>query len=407
MTKKHSPLVLFSLFFTFFQFAVNAQDSIVLTNGTGFSGLIKNKGWVKTPEQILFEKEGERFEYGPNELKEFYVNGDKYISRTVDINITNQNIQGLKTSTQQEIVTRHIFLRVLVEGQANLYSYRLVRTHFFTSQGNGFLELTKLKTNSGGTVDRYVGQLKVLWKDCSEDLKIEKIRFTSSSLAKAFERYNLCVSDGSTYVVKKNPIRKGLFLVAGYKFVDYDLSGSGFYSNFTFKDPNNGTLNFGIGFELSPLNNSDRFQIYNDLLYQPITFEAEYRDFTSNDQFVDYDLKVDVSYLILTNLVRYNFRDDLKKFTFYLNGGLTQAFLISDNSTERSNSVFFGRETMRDRQPLAGEIKTYTLSGVLGAGFRKDRLSLEARYIFKPEPSSFPNLSNAESINLLLSYKIL
>ncbi len=407
MVKKNTYTLLISLCAFFISDAALAQDSIVLANGKGISGLIKNKGWVKTPDQILFERDGEKFKYSPLELSEFYVNGDKYISKGVKINITNQSLQGLAKGYQQEIVSKTIFLKVLVEGNSSLYSHRLVRTHFFASKAKTFLELTNLKTRSGGNAVRYIGQLRVLWNNCDQDLNIEKIRFATSSLIKAFERYNSCSGNGSDYVVKKNPLRKSLFALAGYKLIDYDLSANSFYSNFMLNGSDTGRFNFGVGFELGILNNSDRFQIYNDLLFQQYKYEGSYRDATSDDQFIDYDLAVDVAYLELANLARYNFGDDFENLTFFLNGGLAHAFLVSDRSSEKSNSVFFGTETMRDRRPLGGQIKSYTLSGIIGLGLRINQFLLEARYRFKPEAASFPKLSNAESINFLLSYKIL
>lgn len=387
------------------------NGKIKLSDQSELDVLMDYGGWIKTPEQLKVKYQDEVRIYEPEQLLEFTIDGDRYISRKVNLDITNQDLQKLNSTINQQTELRHIFLRVLVDGAASLYSFRDTRTHYFVSKSgeSEIIELDNLKRMLNSSVSyskKYVGQLSLLLADCVESGRVDKVRFAKSSLLKVIKEYNQCKEGGSNYVVKKNPIKAELLLLGGYKSSTYELPSEGFYSNYILDSDSDGNLTFGVGLNINLLRNTERLQFYNELLYQQYGFSGSYRDQRLPQQFFDYQLDVDLSYLELSTLIRFNFTDNNKKLRPFLNAGMVNAFQLSDNSSESVNIVFFDAETLREREPLEDQIVSHRLFFTFGAGLEFSRFSFEFRYGFNPEISGFPVIVKSEIINLLLGVQL-
>ncbi len=384
--------------------ALNAQNAkIELLDGTHLEGEIDYNGWVKTPSEIKVSVQGETVVYTPFQILGFEVNGDRYVSRVVDLNTTGQNLQSLTDFTKLESIEKRVFLKALVQGNIGLYTYSDTRIHFFATKGSDITELLRLKRLKKATLNRYVGQLNILFSDCNQPPRAENIQFSATSLKRAVVAYNECVAGNSLFIEKKYPIQVSLYVVGGYKTSSLEIANQ----NWQLDSNSSGSPTYGLGMDVNLLRKTKKLQLYNELLLQSYKFEASYREQRLEQQYIDYFLNVDVSYVEINSLIRYNFGSDSDKLNVFANAGVNNAIQLSDSSTEYSNSFFFGEVNRMDREPLDGGIKTSRLSFSLGLGLRYKFAHAELRYGFKPKLSDFPAISNTNDLNFLLAFKVL
>ncbi len=406
-------MIRFCFLFCLLMTQLNAQSDFVageieLNNGKKIVGEIAYNGWFKTPNQITFKYQGEVISYGPEELIGFAIGEDKYLSKKVEINTTKQDAQNLSKTIRSEIENRHIFLKVLVLGNANLYSFKDSRTHFFASKEQKFVELIKLKRSSGSTTssyNKYLGQLNLLLADCLDELKLGTTQFTATGLTRKIDSYNQCKSGKSSYIAKKGSFEIGLHIIGGYRISSFELSG--FYNNYVIDESSTNALTFGLGFDFNILRNTNKLQLFNELLYQSYKFDAAFRDVESDDFFTDYTLNLDIGYLEFSNMLRYQFISTSADFKPFISLGVTNSFKVQDNSTEQAESVFFETIRVTERDPFEGRILSYRVFFSIGAGANFNRLSAEVRYGFNPKFSDFPAVGKSQNVNLLLSYRLL
>ncbi|WP_396591843.1 hypothetical protein [Allomuricauda sp. R78024] len=395
---------------TFFLYlpVLNAQAiEVKLVDGTSLKGIVKYSGWVKTPAEIEIKSDKETAIYKPSQILGFDIEGDRYLSKTVDLNITKQDIQNLSDFKELKSVRKQVFLKVIVQGNANLYTYKDNRTHYFVEKGGEIIELIRLIRSTRSPFNKYVGQLNILLSDCQKLSKNENVQFNKTNLKRTIIAYNKCQSGESSFIEKKHPIQFSLYAIGGYKLTSYGIDNGGFYGNYQIENESNGAPAYGIGFDFDILQRTKKLQFYAEFLLQNYKFEAFYRDQRLPEQYIDYFLDVDVSYLEINGLVRYNFGNDLNGARVFVNAGVNEAVQVSDKSTEYANSVFFGTENRIEREPLNGDIVTNRITFLLGAGLRYKFVSGEIRYGFNPRFSDFPTISRTDNLNFLLAFKVL
>lgn len=401
------------LFLNSFLAAQNIE--LTLKDGTIIEGNTSYNGWGTTPDEIKITHDNDTQIYRPFEVAEFTVNGDRYVSKSIEIsyiskrinlNITDRGVQEQTDSTKLESVQKEVFLRVVVLGDASLYTYNDNRTHYFVEKDGKTMELIRLKRSGRPTLNRYVGQLNILFSDCEKMSNNDKVQFSKSGLKRAVLAYNECKSGTNGFVEIKRPLRFSLYLVGGYKLTSYSIDDP-LYGNKTSSDSGGGTPAYGVGFDLS-FGRTDRLQIYSDIVLQQYEYEATYRNETSPQQFTDFFVDLDLSYLEIAALLRYNFGNlSNDRLGVFANGGINQALRLSDDSTEFADSVFFSDERRTEREPLNGDIGSSRTSFVFGVGLRYKFITGEIRYDFDPRLSDKPTISNTSDINFLLSFKVL
>lgn len=404
--QKSTLLLLLSLFLPIS--ILTAQNiEVVLKDGTLVKGTTGHNALVKTPDQLEVTVDKETLRYTPTMVKEFSMNGDRYISQEIELNTTNQNLQSLTNFTELEWVNKEVFLKVLVLGDVSLFSYKDSRIHYIVSKDGKFRELIRLKKSSKATLNRYVGQLNILFSDCEKLPKTDYINFNASSLKRAVIGYNECISGKSDFVEEKAPVEVSFYLVGGYRQTSYDLTG-GLYNNYEISSENTGKITYGLGFDVNFLKRTKRLQLYNEVLLQSYGFEGFYRDQrTLEEQYIDYFLDVDVQYLEANSMLRYSFGREHDKLRIFITGGINFGFQLSDNSTEYSNTVLFDSQNRRERDPLGGEIKKSRIASLVGIGLRHKYGFVEVRYGFNPKLSDFPIVSNTNNLNILAAIKVL
>ncbi len=208
-------------------------------NGIKTNCLIKNIDWKNNPSTFLY-KTSENDEVKTATIKstiEFAIdNGSKYIRKSVSIDRSSDDVRRLSTERQPIFKEESLYLKVLVEGKANLYLYEdknFVR-FFFNKEGTPIEQLVyKRYLKPGdkiGTNGRFKNQI---WNNLKcPDLKIrtvENLKYQQNVLVKFFIDYNKCI-DGEfyNYVDKKKRDLFNLNLRPGinsstYRVWDTDL----------------------------------------------------------------------------------------------------------------------------------------------------------------------------------------
>lgn len=326
--------------------------------------LIKNIDWKNNPTEIRYKlsENGETQIADVKSVKEFGVgNISKYLRATVNIDRSSDVISDLSEKKEPVFNEEVIFLKVLVEGKANLYLYEdgnLVR-YFYNKADSPIEQLVykryKTPQNKIGKNNRFKHQL---WTDlkCStfKINKVQKLEYRKNELVDLFVAYNEC--NGVAYVnydVKQKRDLFNLNLRPGLNFSMLSIQNSVSDEHFDFG--NELTFSFGIEAEFIMPFNKNKWSLIFEPTYQYFNSEADH------DTLIVADYK---SIEILTGIRHYFFLNENSKI--FINGSLM--FDISMDSV-----IDF--ESATDL-----EIKSRN-NVVFGLGYKyKDRYSLELRY---------------------------
>lgn len=389
-------------------FSVQAQNiKVTLNDGTVTEGeIVEYSTLSKTPDRIKVLSNGKVETYDPSQVSGFELDGDKYISRVVDLNINTQDAQNLTDFSELEWVLKQVFLKVLVEGTVGLYTYHDSRLHYFATKGNTIVELVKLKRLNKSTVNQYVGQLNILFSDCETQQNTDNIQFNTISLRRAVMEYNQCVSGGSEYVQENDPADISFYILGGYTITSYSISADGVFSGYQVDPESDGSFTFGVGFDVNLLRKSRKLLFYNEVLLQNYKFGGFTRNQISPEQYIDYQFNVDLDYLEITNALRYNFGAEPSKANIFGNIGINHGIQVSNTSSEYSVNVFRDTETRTEREPLGGDIANYRISFSVGLGLRYKFAMAEVRYGFSPRISTDPITTTTTPLNFLMAFKV-
>lgn len=166
--------------------------------------LIKNIDWKNNPTQFKYklEENAEPLNADIETIKEFgAVNTFKYVRSTVEIDRSSEYIRELDNNSEPIFSEEQLFLKVLIEGKADLYIYQdgNLKRFFYTKDNSNIEQLVYKKYS---TSDKKVGQnyqfRQQLWNDlkCStiRQNKLENLNYKKGELIKFFIEYNKCSS---------------------------------------------------------------------------------------------------------------------------------------------------------------------------------------------------------------------
>ncbi|WP_034230261.1 hypothetical protein [Aquimarina pacifica] len=171
-------------------------------SGDKVNCLIKNIDWKNNPKEFTYKLSvnGEETIAGLDAVKEFEIVGDsKYIKTTVDIDRSSDKITKVSTLREPKFKKEQLFLKVLVQGQASLYSYAdgdLIR-YFYKTDTTPIKQLIfkryKIDNDLIGSNNRYKQQLfnALSCKNITES-EIKNLAYKKNSLIKIFVKYNVC-----------------------------------------------------------------------------------------------------------------------------------------------------------------------------------------------------------------------
>ncbi|WP_347922559.1 tRNA modification GTPase [Pontimicrobium sp. SW4] len=180
---------------------------------------IKNSDWLNNPTEFEYKlsENSEVKIINITSIKEFEIYEiSKYVKHTVNIDRSTENFNLMTNNRNPEFVEEELFLKVLVEGVANLYYYGKgnLKRFFYNKEGENIEQLVyksyRTNDNKLGKNTQYKQQL---WNNlkCStvEIKKIESLEYRKNDLIKFFSEYNIC--NNSTFTNYEQNKSKDLF----------------------------------------------------------------------------------------------------------------------------------------------------------------------------------------------------
>ncbi|WP_029035103.1 hypothetical protein [Salinimicrobium terrae] len=254
-------------------------------NGEKVEGLIKNADWKNNPVEFTFKlsDDDQPQAWTIGYVKEFGINGKtKYLRATVNIDRSSESLKSLDRASQTAFVEEQLFLKVLIEGKASLYSYedRDLKRFFFKTENLGLRQLVfKTYLTSANRVaenNHYKQQLLSELK-CSglSGKEIEKTDYRSRELIDLFTQYNDCENvEFRQYSPNEGKTNFQLSLKAGIKNSALEIANS----ESSARDTDFGSkIGFRIGLEaefILPFHN-DKWGILIEPTYQSFISEKE------------------------------------------------------------------------------------------------------------------------------------
>jgi len=395
-------LFLFSFSITGFA-QINFEKGYFIDNQGGqINCLIKNIDWRYNPVEFKY-KLTEDSEVKTSTIKnvsEFVIIGlSKYVRTNVGIDRSSEDLNDLSLNKAPVFKEEELFLKVLVEGDKNLYQYTENRfsRYFYNSDFSKIVQLVyktyEVKGSSGGVYYKYNEMFKQqLYNDVNCEQKSIKtfvnVSYQQKDLIKTFVSHNSCKGDDmkKTY----NSIKKDWFnlrLRPGVNFSSYSMNGGGYNGVVDVKFENQ--VNYRIGIEAEfvlPFNNN-KWSVILEPTYQ--YFKSETRTKYYN---TDQEVKMDYKSIEFPVGIRYRMFFN-EKHTGYIN-----AFYVSDFSG--SSEIQF--EKSRNLELITGS----NLAFGLGYEFM-DKFSIEFRiYDTRPLLGNVNLKSNYNTSSIIFGYKL-
>ncbi len=390
----------------------NAQDKFekgffIGNDGNKIECSIKNLDWMSNPTEFKYKlNDNEELLTGNiNTVKEFQVYDKIYYKRfTVKIDRSSDRLEELSYQSDPEFKEEVLFLKVLIDGKAALYSYEdgNTRRYFFEKENNGKVEqfIYKKFINS----DREVSNNKTYLNQLQSNFRIENmpnsyfdnVDYYKSDFVKYFIKYYESKNyEYKYYQIKRNKSLFNLNIRPGYTNSSVSFNRIFTQATTEFKEKSN----FRLGIEaevILPFNNDKwaiivepTYQKYNDVV---VTNKGEYHE---KSQIVDYksiELPIGIRYYFYLN----------KTSKIFINGAFITD-LNFNSSIKTVNSYGNGISTV-DEFPIQS-------SGNLtfGLGYKfLEKFSLEVRSGTKREllSNNIAYTSSYKNFSVILGYKI-
>lgn len=362
--KNQLVIVLIMLFVNTLYSQTNFEKGAFITNSDKkVECFIKNIDWKNNPTEFKYKlTEESEIKTGTIEtVKVFKVYGSsKFIRATVDIDRSSSNVYKLSESRNPIFNKEQLFLRVIIEGEANLFYYEdgNLNRFFYSGKEDKINQLVYKEYLVDATIinenNHYKQQLLNTLKCKDITIKnIETLDYDKDDLANFFEKYNNCIGyDNMVNYEKKN--KRDLFnfrAKIGFGLASLSINNVSSSSRDTDFDSE---FMYRIGAELEmilPFNNNKWAFIV----------EPSYQSYSSEK---DTEIKVDYSTIEIPFGVRHSFflNDESKIFVnaFYT------FILINDSKSG------FGSGSGLEFEKAAGQS--------IGIGYSHKKLSLECRY---------------------------
>jgi len=371
--------------------------------------LIKNAGWKNNPTEFYYKlsENSQQLLNNINNVKEFaFISGSKYIRHNVGIDRSSDNINKLSTVKTPEFKQELLFLKLLIGGKVNLYSYHdgELQRYFYKTDISDIEQLIfkKYKTleNQIKTNNRYKQQLLNNLKCQTISLAdVQNINYKQNDLLKLFQKYNECSNVQSVnYIKRKKEDLFNLTIRPGISSASLNLENTSLnLSKINFD--NELSLRFGLEAEFILPFNKNKWAFLIEPTYQ--YYKAEKKDVTyiqtetltrSSDIIVDYaSIEIPLSlryYMFLNNESKLFFN-----LSFILDVPLSKTIDVVDTI-----SIFFDDIEIASKPNFA-----------LGFGYNfKSNYSIEMRLgLNRDITNDIPNwLSNYTNTSLIFGYTL-
>lgn len=377
-------------------FQLHAQQNfqpcrLVLNGGDTLNGWIDDQNWRVSPKTIDFsESKGGPIQHlSPVETSAFWVDGDWYAGKIVQLDRSPNRLGALTTDAQPRLEADTMFVRAMVLGKANLWLAVDPdgREHFCLEKDS--LPITALifkqyyskdATGQEGvkTNQRFRGQLAYYLTDCEKAVTLAKIaKYKVGSLIKVVQAYNDCHPGSARFVKRKDPIRFETVVLAGLSNFSMNL-GSNYDESLQEANFSSSTkIASGIGLDIIFPRNLGKWSLYNSLLIESFNTSAQTRTYPIGiSGYVERTFRFKQTNLRLSNMLRYQQRT--KRIAPYFFAGITHAVPILSANIDRVDT-YFGGSVVTTSGNLKRDFGRYERTVLLGTGLQYRRFLLETR----------------------------
>jgi hypothetical protein len=197
--------------------------------------LIRNVEWKNNPRSIQYKMtEGDTpKESVLPELSEFGIDGQsRYLRAKVKIDRSSEHLDNLSKFRNPEFTEESLFLKVLIDGKASLFTYTdsKVTRFFYRVDSSGIEQLVYKKfMKETREVGENVTFRQQLWTrvNCSKLplASFSSVRYMEDELEAQFSKYNACAGGGmQAYKVKRDFFH--LWVLPGINYSTFSLSNS-------------------------------------------------------------------------------------------------------------------------------------------------------------------------------------
>ncbi|MDR7128907.1 hypothetical protein J2X69_001239 [Algoriphagus sp. 4150] len=382
------------------------EEGHFLTNSNEkIACLIKNSDWKNNPSTIEYKlASGGPVQHADIQaIKEFEINGfSKFIRATVQIDESGQNLNNLGEDRSPKFVTREVFLKTIIEGQASLFSFESNNTkrYFYSINGSEITQLVYKKYKIDNRISentQFRNQLNnqlVCGSINSQEFK--NLGYKQKELESIFVKYNECTdSSYTTYGVAKRPDLFHLSIRPGISARSLTIENpQAAVEKVDFEN----NLGFRIGVEaefILPFN-KNKWGVIIEPTFQ--SYKSEKTASTKNSTVNTYNVTADYKSLELPIGLRHY---------MFLNAN-SKLFINLSYIIDFPSKTTIGFERSDGAQGPNLSIKTGGSFG-LGTGFQyNNKLHMELRYHTNREIIGgyhFWN-SNYQSLNLIFGYTL-
>lgn len=379
MKKKSLITLLVLLSYHAFSQTHFAPGYFIDNEGQKIECLILNYDWLKNPTTVSYKIN----EHGPTEtftafsVSEFGIyDVSKYIARKVQIDRSPTRISELTRSPNPVFREERLFLKVLVEGKASLYSFEdLTANSFFYNVDGSPVEQLIFKLyrtyESGGHITKNNRFRQQLWNtlNCAsiERQTFENLSYEKKDLVRIFSAYNTC--SNSQFTTFDNRVSRTALYVNVRPRMNYSsLNASNALSRLGDMEWR-GKVKPAIGLEMElvlPTNNN-KWSLVAEPTYQQFSGTTLAYYFPLE---IDVIARVDYASIELPLSVRHYFflNDDSRIF---LNAGLAMDITLSSSRLEVNRENGY---------PVTGANLKGGNAAAFGLGYKYKALSCEVRY---------------------------
>lgn len=340
--------------------------------------LIKNLDWINNPTDFEYKlsENSESINVNIKYVREFEIyNNSKYIRSKVKIDKSIEDINKLDYDKNATFVEELLFLKVLVEGNTNLYLYKNENIQkFFYNKDSSIIEqlVYKIYLNVDNNIvknDRFKQQL---WNDlkCNtiEIDKVENLVYKQNSLINFFIEYNKC--NNSNFINYEQKVKKDLFnLTFRIHLNNSSLSIENSVNNSLTDFGNKFGIGFGIETEFILPYNKNKWAIVIEPTYQ--NFKSEKTTYLNNISGEKQITNVDYNSIeVPISLRHYLFINNNSKC--FINASYIFDFNIKSSiELKGSDNSILNSLDINSRNNLG-----------FGLGYKfKDKFSMEMRYL--------------------------
>ncbi|MES2410425.1 MAG: hypothetical protein V4535_03170 [Bacteroidota bacterium] len=240
--KAFYSLAFFLLSLNFYSQSNFVKGYFIDNSGRKVECLVNNADWDSNPRELVYklDENSKKQQADITMIKEFGSETD-YIFKRFTVSIDESKTNGISDSRTLDFTTKTIFLKEIISGNANLYSYNDSGSmkFFFNSETNEIpMQLEYKRYSLSGEIhtnNNFRQQLfNKLKNNKLQQTDFDNLEYRSASLIKLFQKYN---GQDSTKIksIFKRVLALNLYVKAGYQTNSFNAdSNDDFIGKFDF-----------------------------------------------------------------------------------------------------------------------------------------------------------------------------